>query len=258
MVEPIAVPLSRAEVEAWAAEVAAISPAYVEAFDSHDMEAIRLLLADDFIFRDVGVPTVEGVDAFTRLMDQMFQAELKDMRWRVLSDFDAGFVGGDGGLMVLELWGYFGFTEENPDVAVYRLASPDDLIASIDLYYRDEELPDAITGYAAAWSSGDPTQVVELFDPAHVRQDTVFGIHTEGVEALSMTATNFFADHPNAVWEAQMFFDGNNSHVGFFSITDTDGCPVRVAVLIDPDDGKITHEEVYYEAAQLLACGWLD
>jgi hypothetical protein len=238
--------------------MAAIPPAYVEAFESHDMDAIRLLLADEFIFRDVGTFPVEGVDTFTALMARMFEADLKDMRWRVLAGFDAGFVGGDGGLMVLELWGFFGITEENPDVAVYRLATPDDLIASIDLYYRDEELPEAITEYAAAWSSGDPTQVVELYDPAHVRQDTVFGIHIEGVEALSMAAFSFFADHPNAVWEAQMFFDGNNAHVGFFSITDTDGCPVRVAVLIDPDDGKITHEEVYYETASLLACGWLD
>jgi hypothetical protein len=242
-----------ASVEAWGEEFAAIGQTIAEAWDSVDLDAARTVYTEDIVHDD---PTfgayLEGIDSILGMIQRM-----SDLPIQLTPEFSAGFIGGEGGIMVWETWNFLGFTEENRLVEADRLTTRDGQVAYWKLFYKDREPVDTITGYAQAWSSGDPTQVVALYDPAVTRQDTVFGAYVEGTEALAMTAAEFFADHPNAVWEVLMSFDAVTSQGGTFSVTDTVGCPVQITVLLGLDEGQIVYEEMYYEAASLLACDWL-
>lgn len=247
-------PLSVASIEAWGDEFATIARRVAEVWDSGDLDAFRTVYTEDIVHDD---PTfgayLEGIDSIIGMLQSM-----PDIPYQLTAEFSAGLIGGEGGIMVWETWDFLGFTEENRLIEVDRLTTRDGRVAYWKLYYKDREPVDTIIGYTQAWSSGDPTQVVALYDPAITRQDTVFGTYVKGTEDLAVTATEFFADHPNAGWEVLMSFDAVASQGGILSVTDTVGCPVQVAVLLSVDEGQIVYEEIYYEAASLLDCGWLD
>ncbi len=250
--------MDRAAIEVRAEEFAAIARATVNAWDSRDLDAIRGLYTADVTHDDFRFSThVEGLDAVIGIAESMFSHQTPDVRFRASPQFGPGFVGGPGGVMVWEAWEVFGFTDESPLVEVDRLEIRDGLIATWTLHYETSSPHDLITAYAAAWSSGDLDRVAALYGPAAIRDDAISGIHAEGAEAISDTAASFFADHPDAAWELLMPFAAGTTHGGIFAITDGERCPVRSAVLVRIDAGKIVDEEVYYEGASLLACDWL-
>ena len=110
--------------------------------------------------------------------------------------------------------------------------------------------------YATAWASGDPDQVVALYDAAAIRDDSIAGTRTEGSQAVRTTATDFFVAHSDATWELLLPFGAGTTSGGIFAIGDADGCSVRATVVLHIKSGKIVQEKVYYDGASLLAGCW--
>jgi ketosteroid isomerase-like protein len=115
--------------------------------------------------------------------------------------------------------------------------------------------------YAAAWSSGDPEAVANLYAPDVVRQDTLFGYDLQRSSAIKEFTKTFFAWYPGVRLELHDSLKWSARDLGsLYSIhvSDQTGkpCDVRAIILLESSQDKIINERLFYNADSLIACGW--
>ena len=121
-----------------------------------------------------------------------------------------------------------------------------------------------LDAYAAAWSSGEPEGIGTLYAASATREDSLFGDIAVGPSAIEDAAGRFLARTTSARWELISGFaepvrgDTAGLFVVHASGPGAAACDVGVGVVLTPGDGGITHERVYYDAASLASCGWVD
>jgi ketosteroid isomerase-like protein len=268
-------PVSAAEVQALDGEFEAAATAQIDAWNSHDADAIRAVYTEDVEHHDGQVELV-GLDSVTRMAEGMFERN-PDWDGRL-----AGlYIGGDDALGVWEAFGLRAggddYTEDRPLIEYDVLEVRDGQIASWTLYYHPETIPAftqlpgqpeaeaaLLADYATTWSSDDPEAVAGLYATEGTRTDPVFGQLAEGQDDMEGYATEWFEWYPDVSVElVQPIAEASHEEPelgGIFSIRpdgDDDSCEVLMAVLLETDeDQQIVAERVYYDADSLIACGW--
>jgi ketosteroid isomerase-like protein len=275
---PQRVPIAAADLEALVGRLTPIVQAHAAAWDARDVEGILALYTPETVFEDTGFgDLVSGEELRGFLRGVFISAPL--MRFR-LTDL---FVGREGAVAVDDWYGLtlrsHQFTEDDPVVEADRFDISEGKIDHWTLYYSlatyqtwgglDSRMADATTlleGYAAAWSSGSPEQVADLYAPDAVRQDTLFDDTEQGPEAIAAFAADFFAWYPGVTWVQTLgFSDSRNAvndpeQVGAVfdaTVPTADGmCPVRIAVILTASHGKILGERLYYDPETVTTCSW--
>jgi ketosteroid isomerase-like protein len=271
---PAREPVSAIEVERIASAFETITNLQVEAWNAYDFDAMRALYTDDIEFTDttfgdhmVGINKV--ID-----MARAMSVNYSSMRRHVIGHF----VGLEDSVATYNYWGFEGFTPDDPMLWVFQLRTSGDRISNWTLLegleateklnlgseLRFDEARFLLSSYQSAWSSGDPMRVAELYSNDTVRTDTLFQEKQEGQEALTSFAESFFAWYPDAPWTLLQSFGEWKGEApligGTYSIKVTDSfdqpCEVLVAVLLQASEGKITHEDLYYQPDSLIKCGW--
>jgi len=194
------------------------------------------------------------------------------------------YAGRDGGVFLDGWWGAMGgWTKQKPGREWFEIGLRDGLWASVVMFFDRSSLstmdvplnpklvsgfPKLLSRYATAWSSGDPKAVAALYAPNALREDTVFGNSEQGRTAIRGYAAQYFAWYPGAQTRlVRPFGDGRmpkSGHPGMggqlnIRTTGQDGrpCTVKAAAMLETKNGLITNERVYYEAATLKKCGWV-
>jgi len=278
---PRRAPIAAADLEALAGRLTPIVQAHAAAWDARDVEAILALYTPETVFEDTGFGDLISGEELPGFLRGVFISAPR-MRFR-LTDL---FVGREGAVAVDDWYDLtlssHQFTEDDPIVEADRFDISEGKIVHWTLYYSlatyetwggglESRMADATTlleGYAAAWSSGSPDQVADLYAPDAVRQDTLFDDTEEGPGAIAAFAADFFAWYPGVTWAQTLgFSDSRNSvrepeQVGaVFDVTvpTADGtCPVRIAVILTASNGKILDERLYYDPETLTTCDLAD
>lgn len=267
-------PVSAAEVERIASAFEIITNLQVEAWNAYDFDAMRTLYTDDIEFIDASFgDNIVGINKFIDMARAM-SVNFPSMRRQVINHF----VGLEDSVATYDYWGFYGFTPEDPMLWVFRLRTSGDRISNWTLLegltaseklklgdkIRFDEAKSLLSSYQSAWSSGDPMKVAELYSNDAVRTDTLFQEKQEGQEALTSFAQTFFAWYQHAQWTLLQSFGEWQGEApligGTYAVEVTDStnqpCEVLVAVLLQTSEGKITHEDLYYEPDSLIQCGW--
>ncbi len=274
-------PISAADVRAIAAPFDKLSKAYIQAWNTHDIENMRRLLVDDLSsYEASNNPKPYAQNLLTA--NSMVLDEEPNFEGR-----QAGiFINRDSAFDIWEMWNY------NADV---RPSSPEDPIVAFDWYtLRDGKIAtmwlmweseflkasfgvmgvrlygEVLQSYGNAWSSGDPQAVAELYAPDAVRHDALFGADQTGPAAIQKFASSFFSGYPGLRFERlQSFQLGESKPVktgGLYVLHTQDQagkpCDIRTIILLEAlilDDrsaGKLINEWWFYEPDSLIACGW--
>jgi ketosteroid isomerase-like protein len=272
---PAREPVSAVIVEGIASAFETITNHQVEAWNTYDFDAMRALYADDIEFTDTSFGDhMIGINKFIDMARAM-SVNFPSMRRQVINHF----VGLEDSVASYDYWGFYGFTPDDPMLWVSRLRTSGDRILNWTLLegltaseklklgnkIRFDEAESLLSSYQSAWSSGDPMRVAELYSNDAVRTDTLFQEKQEGQEALTSFAESFFAWYPEAQWTLLQSFgewEGEAPLIGgTYAVKVTDSsdqpCEVLVAVLLQASEGKITHEDLYYEPDSLIKCGWV-
>ncbi|MDJ0922947.1 MAG: nuclear transport factor 2 family protein [Acidimicrobiia bacterium] len=248
----------RQRIEAWTDEVQTISAATIAAWDARDHDAIRALYTEDITHDDDTFGAhIAGIEQVMEMAGNMFDFQVPDVRFRDSADHAAGFIGGDGGIMVWEAWDLFGFTEDDPLVEVDRLGIRSGRTSTWRLFYASGNPHDAVAAYASALTAGDVGEVAALYEVAAIRRDAVAEKLVEGIVGIEAETADFFDKHHDLSVQIVMPFGGGDTHGAIYSMSDADDCSVKLAVLLEIADGLIVSEEIYYDGESLLACDWL-
>lgn len=265
---------SAVEVKRIASAFDTITTANAEAWDAYDFNAMKALYTDDIVFTEATFGDhIVGIDEVLAMARGM-SVSFADMRRKITNHY----IGLEDSLCVYDYWNWFGSTEENPFLYVFQLKTRNNLISNWTLFeglesaeksgfaskQRLDEARSLLSDYQSAWSSGDSTKVAGVYTSDAMRTDTLFREKQEGQDAITSFAKSFFAWYPGAKWNLQQSFgewQGESPITGgTYSIKVTDSsdqpCEVLVAVLLQASEGKIAHEDLYYEPASLIKCGW--
>ncbi len=273
-------PISASEVQAIAAPFDKLSKAYIQAWNTHDIENMRPLLTDDVLYYESDNKPMEST-----------AVGLLGMNWQVLHD-DPNFEGRQAGIFInrdsaFDIWAMWNYDEavrpssaEDPIRGYDWYTLRDGKIASMWLFWDVEYLNAAFGGtpinvkpmqdYEKAWSSGDPKAVAALYAPQVVRHDMLFGPDQNGPAAIQGFAADFFSWYPGVRLELLESFQLGNSFPrrtgGVYVIHAIDQagkpCDIRAIVqlewpvLDDMSAGKIMNEWMFYQPDSLIACGW--
>lgn len=273
--EAVRPPASAAEVQALHLEFETAAAAQVEAWNSHDVDAIRAVYSEDIEHHD-GQLELAGLDSVTRMAEGMFERN-PDWDGRL-----AGlYIGVNDALGVWEAYdiraGGDDYTEDRPLIEYDVLKLRDGQITSWTLYYHPETMPAftqlpgqaeaeaaLLADYATAWSSDDPEAVAGLYATEGTRSDPVFGTLSEGRDDIERYATEWFDWYAEVDIElVQPIAEASREEPelgGVFSIRpdgDNNSCEVLMAVLLETnEDRQVVAERVYYDADSLVACAW--
>lgn len=160
------------------------------------------------------------------------------------------------------------FTEGEPLVEVDLLGITEGRIASNTLFYDEasigsiygeEPLFDVVEQYLAAWSSGDPGRVAELYAAGAVRRDGLAQVEAVGRTGIESEAERWFDRLPDATWEVVVpFAQRGGDHAGVVFDVIYGACTVTMAVVWEIDaDGRIAGEVVHYDPVALRRCEWV-
>jgi ketosteroid isomerase-like protein len=271
-------PASLADVNEADLAFEALARAQVDAWNSRDRQAVKVLFAEDAVAEDatfgdyaVGTDHIAGLVAMVSGFGPSWQARLKDR-----------YIGLQDGLALDELWnlrfGMSEFTQDDPIVEVDWLRTRDSRISHWTLFYgldfmekvgattplRPDQVKSLLSRYQMAWSSGSEREVANLYSSDAIRQDMVFQERLEGRKAIASWASSFFAWYPGAQWSLALAFgegSGQSPTTGGLygiSVRDLRGepCQVQAAVLLHTSQDLIVDEVLYYQAESLARCGW--
>jgi uncharacterized protein (TIGR02246 family) len=262
--------LSANDVRNLSAEFEKVSKAHIDAWNNMTDAMAQLYTDDVKYYKDGNNPLVTGNHSLLSLNYEAISG------LPALEGRQAGiFIGREDGFDIWEMnyWTDkgFSFSKENPAIAYDWLTLRNGKILSwylfwdfkvntaLGLTFNQKPLQD----YASAWSSGDPEAVASLYAPDVVRLDTLFGYNQQGSTAVKDFAANFFSWYPGVRLELlQSFklFDSNPVMAGgvyAIHVSDQAGkpCDVRVIILLEISQDKITKEWMFYNADSLIACG---
>ncbi len=253
---------------------------HVAAWMEQDPDAIRSYWDDDTVHEDTGfLLELSGPDLLS--MPDWFFDDAPDFKWEV----DQVFVADGVALEVTRAWGIelrgFDFVEDEPLWEIDRIeVDPDGTLGRWTLFYDldtyrewsalDSRIDDAeslIRAYADAWGSGDSAEVGALYAADAHRVDSLFGVDLAGIDAIEAHAARFSSWVSDAGFSPHLIF--SDSRLGFrdperigavFTLGGVDGegseCDIDMAVVLSSTDGTIVHDEVFWDADSLLACGW--
>ena len=250
-----------------AAQLDAVAAADVAATAARDGETWGSLFTDDIVIVDGDEATTGGVE------EAVWIAEFI---WAQYPDsgelHSATYVGLNDGIVVIDQWGFEGFTADAPFYE-YRIYEVEDGVitaweAVYDLDTRpffgrggmDEEAASLLERYLDAWNSGDAAAIKALYDSGAMRADLLFGEAT-GAAAIGTQIDSVLARLPGLHLELRETL-GLRAHRrvgtgGPMSLTsDGDPCEVSALVYLESPGELITRERVYYQPASLIACGW--
>jgi ketosteroid isomerase-like protein len=253
-------------VRARAAALQSAEGAQIAAWNSRDLDAVRAVYSDDIVHHD-GQPLFVGIEAVLAMVREMYR-QFPELGGRL----GGVYIGREDGFGVWEWWGVFRFTEDSPGVEYDLLETRDGRISYWTLFYDPDLLNRSgsprlnlklLEDYTAAWSSADPETVVRLYAEDAVREDTVLQERQEGQAAIRTFAASFFGAFPGAVCELLEPFGESAPGIRLggvyaFHVTDEldQPCAVRMLVLLEPSEGVIVNERVFYDAESLVSCSW--
>jgi ketosteroid isomerase-like protein len=271
-------PASLADVNEADLALEALARAQVDAWNSRDGQAVKVLFTEDAVADDVtfaehavGVNQIAGLVAGVSGFGASWQARLMDR-----------YIGLQDGLALDGLWnlrfGMSEFTQDDPIVEVDWLRTRDSRISHWTLFYgldfmekvgattplRLDQVKSLLSRYQVAWSSGSEREVANLYSSDAIRLDTIFQERLEGRKAIASWASSFFAWYPGAQWNLALAFgegSGQSPTTGGLygiSVRDLRGqpCQVQAAVLLHASQDLIVDEVLYYQAESLARCGW--
>lgn len=273
-------PIDAGDLRAEAALLAETVTGHVAAWMKHDPEEIRSYWDAETVHEDTGfLVELTGPQLFT--MPDGFFDGYPDFQWTV----DQVFVADGVALAATSAWAIdlrdFSFSEAVPLREIDRIeVDPDGTLGRWTLFYdldayrewhaldsRLDEAESLVRSYADAWGSGDPKQVIALYAPDARRVDSLFGVDLEGADAIEAHAERFSSWYPDAALTDRLIF--SDTRLGFEEPerigavltmhgagADGSDCAVDMAVILSSSEGSIVHEEVFWDADSLLACGW--
>lgn len=264
---PARQPVSAADLMELATLYESVARAQIDAWNTHNLETIRAIYAEDAVHLD-GSVRLEGLDSIAQMAEQMDSA-FPAMEGRLGSVF----TGRNDALDIWEIFGILTWTSDNPIIEYDLLEVRDGKVSSWRLYYDPDTRPfftrsleqDDLTNqildnYTAAWSSGDSSAVGGLYATTAVREDTIFDERIESSEAIEAYAADWFGWYPSGTFELVASITERTTTDpiigGVFTFRDGNACEVRLAILLDTSGPNITRERVYYDADTLLTCGW--
>jgi ketosteroid isomerase-like protein len=257
--------LSASDVKALAVAFDQVAGAQVEAWNSHDVAAIRKLYTDDIIHYD-GSPKFVGIDAVMGMASMMFGSFPK-----FSGKLGDTYIGRQDGVDTWQMWNMLGFEESLPGMEFDLIQTRSGLISYWRLFYTRNLMEQvggtvdkqSVESFGTAWSSGDPSAVAALYTQDAVREDTLFGEHFQGNAAIKTFAGNFFSWYPKSTWELLQAFGETSPGAiqgGVFAlhVADAQGnpCAVKTLVLLEKSSKGISSEKDYYNADSLIACNW--
>jgi ketosteroid isomerase-like protein len=268
--------LNAAAVQAIAAHLTETLEGHVAAWNAQDADAVRAFWDGGTIHEDTGFGVeVSGEELFS--MPEGFFRDFAPFRWEIAEVFVAANVG----LAVTRMYlPGDNPTENEPLIEVDRIEVDDagimgrwTLFYGLETYelwnaadFRMDAAYSLLDAYTAAWQSGDPAQVAALYAPDAERDDSLFGLRQSSPQGIAAFAAEFFGWYPDVALNPGVGFSdtrtsaGNPERVGSVYELQVRGaqgepCTVRTAVILTAADGLIVHEEVFWDAASLLACG---
>ena len=249
--------------------------AEVNAWNAKDAEALRQIYTDDIVHID-GAPLFKGIDAVIEMAREIMAGPAQGKVGQV-------YISKEECVDAWHVWGIYGFTPDHPGTEFDLLQFKGGKISSWRLFYDQHFFRsgfgkasyinnDLLAQFASSWSAGITDELLRLYTAEATLEDTLFGFSISEQEALKAYIEKFVAKSPGASWELIYPFaekqgprqPGNKplaSQGGIFAIKVKDAsgnlCAIEAAVILTPDDnGKITAQQVFYNADTLIACGW--
>jgi len=251
---------------------------FATAWTAHDSEGVLSSFGDHTIHEDTGFGLlITGAD-----LDAFGEFEESD---HTVWSMNEVFVADGVALDVSEAWDLdlsgHRFTADDPLYEIDRTeVLPDGTIGRWTLFYSLETYAawhapesriaaarDVVDGYRRAWQSRDASRVEALYTDDAVRVDSLFGRVAAGSDEIGAEASVLFDRSRGTSFVPGVVFADNRrsllspERVGAtmdVAVESLDGetCTVRMAVILTVLDGLITHEEVFWNADSLIACGW--
>lgn len=250
---------------------------HIDAWDSRDPEALRLIYSEDIVHFD-GRPLFEGIDSVVNMADFMFE-QFPD--WQM----EAGetYISRDGCVGTWVNWGVFGFTEDDPGFEFDFLETSNGKISFWRLYYSQnfhqaidhKAIVDDVflLKFASVWSSGNQSEIGKLYTQDATLEDSLYFVVVVGTQQIKKYATGFFERGSIIKWnlvdsfaesEVESYFKEQYPFIsqgGIFSIITNDAeanpCEVLAIVILTPDEaGAIQRQQIFYQAETLINCGW--
>jgi hypothetical protein len=267
--------LAASDIKSLAAEEEKIARQEDEAWQSHDLDAIRNQFTQDIVHYD-GYPRFIGID------DVMYMAKQMLLAYPQLAGrLGETFIGREEWISAYQLWNFEGYTQEHPVLEYDLFRTRDGRISYWRLFYDIDYLANEegitvnaklLRDFAAVWSSGNPQEVAAFYSPVAERQDTLFMDYAQGRVNIQSYASDFFSWYPGVRLELlQLFGEGLSNEQGSdmkimqggiyaIHVSKTDGspCEVRMLVLLETSNAGVVSERSYYNADSLLACGWAE
>jgi ketosteroid isomerase-like protein len=256
-------PLSADDVKTLSTEFERIANANADAWDKGDLEPMYQVYAPDIKYYDSSPYEhfVQGADILIPFMTDHPIKNLPNMEVRLADTYIGRGIGVDvwdiRGTFDIPVSGYDLYTIREGKIAEWW-GYMSSAAAAADGQPFSENL---LQNYAAAWSSGDPDAVANLYTPDVERQDTLFGYDQHGSTTVKDFAADFFAWYPGVRLELQDSLQWSAKDLGgvyAIHVTDQEGkpCDVRAIILSESSKDKIINERLFYNADSLIACGW--
>lgn len=129
-----------------------------------------------------------------------------------------------------------------------------------DINAQADAATDLSSRWSAAWTAHDPMAVQALYADTGVRHDQYAGPPRAPAD-VGMWATRLFAAYPDLTVTVDEAFGSGVGPAMLADLTMTvngASCTVRVGVVWTIDSNRyIEREDVYYDPATLVACGWV-
>jgi hypothetical protein len=153
----------------------------------------------------------------------------------------------------LDVEAYGAYPEETVTIIGFSSTWAEAVVEQVDAASKFEE------ALIAAWESGDPDQVEDLYAPDAIREDPFLGLSPDSASTLtwptrllehydtvSISVENLYASAlgPAAIYELVLGNAGIECGIRQASVWNLD------------DDGIVTYEWVYYDRSTLNECGW--
>jgi len=248
----------------------------INAWQSRDIEYIKQIYTDDIVHFD-GYPAYVGFDEVVDLAERMW---MRFSKW----EMKAGEVYISKNECVGEWinWNVLGIPQDSPGMEFDLINFRDDKISFWRLFYDQKFWEifnephkidnDFLNQFASTWSGGIKKEIKQLYSRDAVYEDTLFNISHTGSNNISIYASSYFDQFPQAKWTVMHTFAERKALSGFkddypfasqgalFEITlqgeDTEPCQIRAVIILTPNHEKqIIKQQIFYDAESIVECG---
>jgi ketosteroid isomerase-like protein len=243
-----------------------LSDKAIQAYNSHDLDQVRQVYTEDVLVYESN-EKCNGVDCMLHTADWIFS---NAPQFGIQKRGDA-YISGEDGFLQQDFLN-FSAIPENPIIHSFVWVKPQEGKASYwrsfvsSDFFTSREMPfdpTILNDYTTAWSSGDAQTVADLYNTDAVREDSLFGENQQGSSAMKDFAADFVNKYPGISLELLQSF-GETGEVktlgGVYAMHVTDQnskpCDVQALIVLEPNNGKISKETVFYQPDSLIACGW--